>query len=149
MLAITRSDAERLLKSAQSAKASIKRARERADEAIGRVVQTTEIGSAAFVMGVVNGRWNGVEVLGVPLDLLLGGGLHVLAFAGVASDHLHNFGDGSLASYSTTLGAGIGREMAQKAAVAPGGTTATGYRFAAGAGPLSDAQLADLARRAA
>lgn len=147
MLAISRSDAERLLKTAQNARASIKRARERADEAIGRIVQTTEIGSAAFVMGVVNGRWSGVEVLGVPLDLLAGGGLHVLGFMGIAPDHLHNFADGSLASYTATIGAGIGREMAAKAAAVPPAASGYGYRFAAGAGPLTDAQLADLARQ--
>lgn len=146
MLQITRADAEKLLKRAQGAGQAIKRARERADEVVGTVVQTTEIGTAAFGFGLVNGRWGGVEVLGVPLDLLAAGGLHVLGFVGVASDHLHNFGDGALASFATTLGRGVGIEMAQKAAQQPNqlpAGAAAGY-----AGRLSREELQRLANAA-
>ena len=94
---------------------------------------------------MINGRWNGVEFLGVPLDLIVAGGTHAVAFMGIAPKHLHNFGDGALASYSTVLGAGIGRKMAISSG-APG----AGYLPGGGSGyaPLSDAQLADLASHA-
>jgi hypothetical protein len=159
-LNITRSDAERLLKTAQNARASIKRAKEHANEAVDRIVQTVEVGSTAFAFGIANGRFGGVEVLGVPLDALASFGMHSLAFFGVATDHLHNFGDGAMASYLTTTGAGIGRAMAVRAgAAAPmQQKTAAGWGYMprndspsalSGAGSrMTDQQLAELARLA-
>lgn len=159
-LSITRQDAERLLRQAQSARVAIKRAKETANEAVEQIVQTVEVSSTAFGFGLINGRWNGVEVLGVPLDALTALGLHALAFFGVAPQHLHNFGDGALASYLTTTGAGIGRAMAVRAASAapggalrlPSGASSGGAPWqtisAGGGGRLSDQQLADLARLA-
>ena len=165
-LQITRQDAERLLRTAQNARASIKRAKEHANEAVERVVQTVEVGSTAFGFGIINGRFNGVEVLGVPLDALTGFGLHALGFFGVAPQHLHNFGDGAMASYLTTTGAGIGRAMAVRAGAAapmqgkpagsagwigtgqlPAGSAVYG-QFPGGAPRLTDEQLAMMAARA-
>lgn len=149
MLSMTRAEVESLYKRAQSAQSRIKRVKEQADEVVDTIVATVETTGAAFALGMVNGRYNGVEVVGVPLDLLLGGGAHVLGFLGVGGEHLHNMGNGAFCSYSTTLGAGIGREMAQKAAAAaaaqlPGGAAARGF----GAGRLTDQQLRDLANGA-
>jgi hypothetical protein len=159
-LNITRQDAERLLRTAQNARASIKRAKEHANEAVDRVVQTVEVGSTAFGFGILNGRFGGVEVLGVPLDALASFSMHGLAFFGVAPDHLHNFGDGAMASYLTTTGAGIGRAMAVRAgAAAPMQKAASGWNaFPRNDSPnalsgqssrLTDQQLAQLAQLAA
>jgi hypothetical protein len=114
-------------------------AREKANEAVASVVQTTEVTAVAFALGIVNGRWSGVEFLGVPLDLWLAGGAKGFALMGIQPEHLHNMGDGALASYSTTLGAGIGREMRVKALGVPGANGA------AAKGRLTDQELARLA----
>ena len=85
--------------------------REEATRTIETVVHTTEVSSAAFVAGVVQGRYGGIELLGVPLDLGLAVALHVGAFIGLAgrsSSHLHGFGDGFLAAFLTTTGRGVG-----------------------------------------
>ena len=107
--------AERLANRARSAVA-------KADEVIAKAVRTSEVSLAAFGMGLAQGRYGSVEVMGVPMDLGAGLGLHLLGFAGVGgrhSDHLHGFGDGALASYLTTLGKGIGAGMRAKAGLPP------------------------------
>lgn len=82
-----------------------------AQKMVGSVVQTTEVTGTAFGFGVINGRWGSPEILGMPVDLAFGVGMHVLAFLDVAEEHAHNIGDGALASYTASLGAGIGRKM--------------------------------------
>ncbi len=115
------------------------RARMRASEnrtrrTVETVVHTTEVSSAAFVAGLVQGRYGGIEVLGVPMDLGLAAVLHVAAFAGLGgkmSSHLHGFGDGFLAAFLTTTGRGVGQELLKKKGAAattsgmlPGGNAA-------------------------
>ena len=97
----------------------------KADETVERLVHTAEVSSAAFISGVVQGRTGGVEIVGVPLDMGLAAGLHVLAFAGVGgkmSGHLHGFGDGFLAAFLATTGRGIGVAMAAKSGTTPAAT---------------------------
>lgn len=103
----------------ERAMARVKNIKAAAAEAMGTVVQTTEIGVAAFGMGVLRGRFGeSLNVMGIPVDLGAGVLLHVLGFMGAAGkqydEHLHNFGDGMLASYLTILGAGIGDSMGPK-----------------------------------
>lgn len=129
---ITRAKADDLLQRLERMRASAKGMRERADQAVNQVVQTMEVGGTAFGIGLVNGRWGGVEVLGMPLELLGAGLLHAgaLAVPRVTGDHLHNMADGALAAYLTTLGAGIGREMLAQAPAGslPAGGAAAGWR---------------------
>ncbi len=92
--------------------------REAATQTIETVVHTTEVSSAAFLAGIVQGRYGGIELLGVPLDLGLAVALHVGAFvglAGKASPHLHGFGDGFLAAFLTATGSGVGDAWLEKA----------------------------------
>jgi len=99
------------------ARARLMSASKKADNVVEKMVHTAEVGSAAFLSGVVQGRTGGVEVLGVPLDLGLAAGLHVFGFMGLGgkmSSHLHGFGDGFLAAFLTQTGVGVGRTMAQK-----------------------------------
>lgn len=124
--------------------------REEATETVMQVVQTAEVGASAFTHSLIEGYWHGVEFLGVPLPLLTGTGLHVLAFFDVAPEHMHNFGDGAYASYLTTLGLGIGEDMRKKqsspaATAGWGGGFSPGSSVSAGGGGLSDAALRDLA----
>lgn len=116
---------------AMRARARLQSASKKADEVVETMVHTAEVGSAAFLSGLVQGRTTefnpdgsvkkqgGVEVLGVPLDLGLAAGLHVFGFMGIGgkmSSHLHGFGDGFLASFLATTGVGVGSAMAQKSA---------------------------------
>ncbi|MFH1010985.1 MAG: hypothetical protein V1784_07105 [bacterium] len=80
---------------------------EKSHELVSTIVRTAEVGAAAFSMGLVQGKYGGVEIVGVPMDLGLGLGLHMMGLLGVGgnmSHHLHAFGDGTLAAYLTTLG---------------------------------------------
>ena len=83
-----------------------------AEEKVMVVVQTAEVSTAAFAFGLVNGRWNRPEVVGVPVDALAGMGFHVLGFfIDKGGEHMHNLGDGALASYLASLGMGVGAKM--------------------------------------
>lgn len=141
MLSMSRSDVESLYKRAQSAQSRIKRVKDQADEVVDTFVAAVETTGVSFAMGLIGGRYNGAEVMGVPLDLLGGLGAHVLGFLGIGGSHLHNMGNGSLACYSATLGAGVGREMAQKAAAAAPAARGLGV---GSMGTLTDQQLRDL-----
>lgn len=117
----------------------------KADKTVGIVVHTAEVSSAAFVAGVVQGRTGGVEVLGVPMDLGLAAGLHVLGFAGVGgkmSGHLHGFGDGFLAAFLATTGRGVGQAMKVKQGTPALATPATSGALGSGQG----ASLSDMDR---
>lgn len=102
---------EDLEKKFTSAKTRLATVQKKAQGIVGAVVQTTEVTGTAFGFGVINGRWGSPEVLGMPVDLLFGAAMHTLAFLDVAEEHAHNIGDGALASYTASLGAGIGRKM--------------------------------------
>lgn len=121
MLSITREQAERLLKESHRAKAMVKRTKEMAHATVKTAVDTVEVGGAAFAFGVINGRMGGVEFVGMPLDLVAALACHGFAFLldGEYAEHLHNFGNGALATYLATMGASVGHEMAMKAGKVP------------------------------
>lgn len=85
--------------------------RKKGESAVENLVSAAEVSGSAFALGLVQGRYGPVSVVGVPLDLALGAGLHAAGFlglAGKASGHLHAFADGALASFFFTLGRGTG-----------------------------------------
>ncbi len=88
-----------------------------AQEKVMIVVQTAEVGTSAFAMGLINGRWNRPEVVGVPVDALAGMLFHTAGFLvdNDAGHHMHNLGDGALASYVAGLGLGVGAKMRMEA----------------------------------
>lgn len=124
-LKITREQFETMQKRVETAKAAVGRARERTEEIVATVVRTGEVTGAAAMCGLINGRTGGLEVLGAPVDLASGLGLHVLGLLGGAgrySEHVHSIADGALASYATTLGTSVGARMRREAlAGRPGG----------------------------
>jgi hypothetical protein len=147
-LKLSAKEIETIRSQGQRFAARAKNLAEKAEEAVNTFVQTTEISAAAFGFGMIQGRWEGVEVLGVPIDLGVGVGLHLLGFLGVggkAAPHMHNFGDGALACYLTTVGKGVGTSMRLSA----GGAASSGALPGGGAAPLSDAEIARLARQGA
>lgn len=148
MIAISKADAARYLARAQSATAALKRTKEHMNEIVEDAVAAFEMASTAFAFGVVNGRWGGVEFIGLPVDLWAGGAAHLLAFAGIAPKHLHAVGNGAIGSYVYTLGRGIGIEMREKARLAAMNMSGGPAAVTSGGVP-SDAWLQQLARRAA
>ncbi len=86
----------------------------RSDEAVSTVVTSAEVSAASFLFGLAQGKFGGIAIVGIPVDLLVGLGLHVAAFAGVGgknSEHLHAFADGALASFFGGLGRHVGRGL--------------------------------------
>jgi len=123
--AISKSQLVSSVKRAEALQTRAKRVMARAEVVVKEAVSTLEVGGSAFVHGLIDGRYGGVEVVGVPLPLLTAGGMHVLAFMGVGgalAPHLHQFGNGALASYMTTMGRGAG--IAWKEKIAKGGDKA-------------------------
>lgn len=91
----------------------IQNVKKEAQEKVMVVVQTAEVSTAAFAFGLVNGRYNRPEVVGVPCDALAGMLFHAAGFLvdTEAGSHMHNLGDGALASYVASLGTGVGAKM--------------------------------------
>jgi len=90
----------------------------RAEGVIETGVRAAVVGGTAFGLGLANGRYGGVKVAGVPLDLGTAVLAHLAGFGGLGgaqSKHLHSIGDGALATYLATAGRGVGIKMAANA----------------------------------
>lgn len=137
MLSITKAHAKQAIDRYESLKRRVAGMREEATKVTKHVIRTAEVGGTAFAIGLVQGRTDGIEVFGLPLELLLGGGFTVFSLlggAGEMSDHLAAVGDGAIAAYATTLGRGVGVTMRQKAlGGAAAGQQSLGAGGAAGA----------------
>jgi hypothetical protein len=137
MLTITKHHAKAAIERYEGLKRRVAGMKEEATKVTKHVVRTAEVGGTAFAIGLVQGRSDGIEVFGLPLELILGGGFTVFSLlggAGEMSDHLAAVGDGAIAAYATTLGRGVGVTMRQKAM---GGSTqplGSGSAGAMGAG---------------
>lgn len=103
---------------ALSLKGQLAKLKARGNEQMERAVGFVEMSTSAFGFGLVDGRWGGVEFLGMPLPLLAAGVLHGIGFLGIASSHMHCFANGAAANYLTVLGQGIGAKMAADAQAA-------------------------------
>lgn len=128
----------------------------KADKAVATVITTSEVSAASFLFGLAQGKFGGVAVVGVPVDLLAGLGLHVLGFAGIGgtnAGHLHAFADGALASFFNKLGRDVGYTLqsdGDRARIAKGGKYATlangsysvGMDGVTGGAALADEELA-------
>ncbi|HKY36471.1 MAG TPA: hypothetical protein VJN18_11060 [Polyangiaceae bacterium] len=105
----------------ERAKKSAANIKEAARDAIMTVVQTAEVTTCAFSLGVINGYWSQPELLGIPVSGLVAAGFHTVGFIldeGSGAEHLHNLGDGAMAAWATTMGVGVGAKMAQEKAAA-------------------------------
>lgn len=102
------------------------------ESTVNTIVRTAEVSGAAFALGMAQGKYGVVEIMGVPADLAAGAGLHLAAFFGIAgksSKHLHALADGAMASYFVNLGKGVGLSWKDKAKTAVQG--AAGQRLTA------------------
>lgn len=115
-LAITKADAERLAKRAVGLQQRAKSTLAKAEGIIETVVRTTEVGASAFAFGVIQGRWGGMEIVGVPLDLGFGVSAHLAAFVmdSNISPHLHALADGAMAAFAVTMGFNAGEGWYEK-----------------------------------
>jgi hypothetical protein len=121
-ITVSKHEAKHAIKRLEGLKRRVANIREKAEASAGKMIRTAETGGAAFAAGVIQGRTGGIEIVGVPFELLAGSALNVLGYfggAGKHSDHLNNIGDGFLAAYLTTLGRGVGAQMLAKTSQAP------------------------------
>jgi len=77
-------------------------------------VRTGAISLSAFTFGVIQGKYQkqgGLTLAGLPVDMLSGAALHVVALFGFSRNYaplLHAFGDGALATFLATTGYRVG-----------------------------------------
>lgn len=76
------------------------------------ILNTAEVSAASFLFGLAQGKFGGIEIVGVPIDAIAGIALHIVGFTGVGgranSRHFHAFADGALASFFNNMGRGVG-----------------------------------------
>jgi len=122
-LQISKTDMNQLVKRAQSLQSRAKTAMEKADQYVETGIRTAIVGMTAFGFGVAQGKWGGIELLGIPAELLTAVGGHIAAFAGVggkATAMLHHVADGAFAAWTNNMGFGIGKSWHKGA---PGAAT--------------------------
>lgn len=114
---LTRADIVQGARRAESLKARMANLRKKTEKVTERAVHTVEVGASAFGFGVLRGRSEdpneGVQLFGIPVELLAGLGFHGAGFLGLGgkmSSHLHGFGDGALAAYAVHMGTSIGHK---------------------------------------
>lgn len=127
--AISKAKAESMVERANRAIAYAKNIREQSKEQVAQVVTSAEIQGAAFLMGLVDGRWQNPKILGIPAALIVGLALHTAGFAGFGGSRdadLHALGDGALAAYSVGLGNEVGTRMRTRTTTPAGGAASGG-----------------------
>jgi hypothetical protein len=164
---ISKAELNRAHEFANRAKSALGKVKAQAEHTAEKAIRTVEMGAMAFGLGVVQGRTatpekpGGIEIMGMPLELILGAGLNLAGYFGVGgkhSDHLNNLGDGALAAWLTAAGVQIGVQMAAKTkgasqgqvqAPGGGGNLPAGAPTAAKGVGLTREEIAEAVRQAA
>lgn len=132
---LSKTEFDRAKRLAQSAMSRARAMKEKAEGAVEQVTGAALVGGTAFLFSYAMHRFRGdddapgIEILGVPLDLGASLALHALALFGVGgkySEQMKQIANGALASYTTTLGAGLGTRAwssERSARTLPGETT--------------------------
>lgn len=139
-LQLSKNDVHALVKKAESLQNRVQKVKDKADNMVEKGVDAALTAGTAFGFGVLQARTGGVEVFGVPAELLVGAGAHVAGFMGIggkASNMLHSVGNGALAAWAVTMGRGVGDQMKKKA-----GASVTGEA-------LDDDEMARIAKETA
>jgi hypothetical protein len=132
----------------QALKTRHEKAIHKANDVIEQGVEATLASATAFGLGIWQTRSDHQKLLGVPVDLAVGLAAHAAGFmemGGKAGPYLHSVGNGALAAHFHTVGRGVGKEMRQKAGLAP--VAMSGEGPAEGGSNLSDDALLEMARR--
>lgn len=120
----------------------------------GRAIETLETGAGAWAGGVVEGRFDGASLMGVPYNLLAGVAMlaasHVKQFDKV-SEHLNNLGNGFVGSYAAAVGYKFGKNWKDHGLKLWGGHSFHPYELPTGdaktSGELSQDQMASIVQR--
>jgi hypothetical protein len=162
MLAVSQSAITKYKRLVDSMTSRAKGVIEKRKEQMETGLHTLETGAAAFLFGLTQGKWGGIEVGGFSVDLIAGIVLHVAAFSGKLgkknTSHIHAFADGALASYFNTLGRTVGyayqtdsdrqriaaaaTKRKKQYATMPGGQYTFGVGGETGGAALADEELA-------
>lgn len=102
---------EDLAKQAKSNKDKVKKYKEEAQKAVNGILNVVEVNGTAFGMGVINGRFQNPQLLGVPVDLGAGVAMQIMSLFDLAPEHLRAVGNGLTSTYFSALGTGIGAKM--------------------------------------
>ena len=138
--AISKGDVEKMYKRIQALQSRAKNAVEKADKAVEQVVETLETTSTSFALGLYRGRYGQKEFQNIPMEVIIGAGLHAAAFL-TESDmapHMRSLGNGAIACYAAFLGQSFGEKERLKSVVSTASVKGTDT--------LSDAELASMAR---
>ena len=120
-----------------------------------RVTRSAEVSLSAFTFGVLQGRWKdkgGLTAFALPVDLLAGATFHIIGlfpFARPYAHHLHNLGDGALASFFTTTGYRVGERWGKSGSLRAGISGIFGDaadKPVAGGASIADQELASLVK---
>jgi len=133
---------------------SANKSKERTANMIATATTAAEVSFTSFLFGCAQGKFGGVAMWGIPVDLVSGLGLHILGFTGVAGakygHHLHALADGALASYMNGLGRSVGRSFqtdTDRANIAAAAATVSGdISGITGGASLADEELARMVR---
>jgi len=101
----------------------IKEAQKERTDGLKTVLQSGEVGAAAFALAFLNGRSSEGTLAfhGIPLDLTLSAVAHAVGFSGILrfsreddqSYHAHAVASGALAVYATRMGTALGQKSLQ------------------------------------
>lgn len=154
-LNITKQDAKRALDRLDGLKKRLASVQEQSEAIVSSIVGAAEVTGTALGFGVLQGKTGGVSMLGVPVELIVGGaglGFAILGGAGKLSEpsspsrHVFNIATGALAAYTTTLGRGIGIAWRDKSVRTSGELpSGAGVPLSAGATSLSAQEMAHMA----
>ena len=149
---ITKGKVEKLQRAYKSAVSRAKRMKEQSESIAGQIQGAVLVSGSAFAIGYAQHRFRddegrpGIEILGVPLDLGIGLGLHLGSIFGIFGNYTepaNHVANGALAAYATTMGAGLGTKAYNE--VGQGGAPAGELADGAAASGVSDSRLRDLA----
>lgn len=141
-----------MAKRINSAEGRLAQLRHRFEKGLQKGVRTAEVAVAGMVGGVIQGHAGeeGSHIFHVPTDLGLGLALNVLGFfraAGDYSDHLHNLGDGFLASFTSSVGFGWGNTWRATGKFSFSGGPKGLPAATKAAGEISPAEMANIVSR--
>jgi hypothetical protein len=132
----------------ESMSSRVARLRDKGDAMVEQGTRTLVQTSVGFSLGLLQGKTGGIEVMGLPADLLIGVGAHAAAFAGLGgksgSKRLHDVGDAAMVVYGATVGRGIGTTWRTTGRLALTGNKVAGElpEGMSGADSLTDEEIA-------